>query len=90
MVNIHAAGVVNEDSVHSSVERYDVASDSWAVVSDVAFSTVRIDFGAQVMTLEVGLFDSLKTKARRAREWYLQRTTKESDLARHLLFRAPL
>jgi hypothetical protein len=66
--NIYAAGGVNGAGLLSSMERYDVLSDSWQVVSDMALSTVRADFGAQVMTLEVSLFDSLETKARRQGE----------------------
>jgi hypothetical protein len=64
---IYAAGGFGRASFLSSVERYDVASDRWEVVSDMALSTARAAFGAQVMQLEVGLFDSLETKARRAR-----------------------
>jgi hypothetical protein len=62
--SIYAAGGYDGSSLLSSVERYDVASDNWEVVSDMALSTARADFGAQVMRLEVGLFDSLETKAR--------------------------
>jgi hypothetical protein len=49
-----------------SVERYTVASDSWERVDAMELSGPRVGFGAQVMRLEVGLFDSLETKARRA------------------------
>jgi kelch-like protein 17 (actinfilin)/kelch-like protein 20 len=65
--NIFAAGGSDGSRLHSSVERYDVASDSWEVVSDMALSSARAYVGAQVMTLEVSLFDSLETKARCAR-----------------------
>jgi hypothetical protein len=42
----------------------------------MALSGARSAFGVQVMTLEVGLFDSLEIKAQRARTWYLPRTTR--------------
>jgi N-acetylneuraminic acid mutarotase len=64
---IYAAGGFGGASLLSSVERYDVASDRWEVVSDMALSAARADFGARVMTLEVNLFDNLETKAPRAR-----------------------
>jgi hypothetical protein len=65
--SLHAAGGSDGFIGLSSVERYDVASDSWNVISEMALSESRVEFEALVMTLEVGLFDSLETKARRAR-----------------------
>jgi hypothetical protein len=50
-----------------SVERYNAVSDTWETVRGIELSGPRVDFGAQVMRLEVGLFDILETKARRAR-----------------------
>ena len=49
------------------MERYSEASDSWELVSNIALNNARVDFGAHVMRLEVGLFDSLEIKAQRAR-----------------------
>jgi hypothetical protein len=51
----------------SSVERYCAVLDGWEYVSDMTLGTTRVQFGAKVMRLEVGLFDSLEAKARRAR-----------------------
>jgi hypothetical protein len=65
--SMYAAGGFNGEDILSSVERYDVASDSWEVVSDMALSGARSDFGVQMMRLEVGLFDILESRARRAR-----------------------
>jgi N-acetylneuraminic acid mutarotase len=65
--SLHAAGGFNGSDYLSSVERYDVASDSWNVISGMELSTPRVEFEALVMTPEVALFDSLETKARRAR-----------------------
>jgi hypothetical protein len=64
---LYAAG--GSSGVHdlSSVERYNAASDSWEKVRGMELSGPRVDFCAQGMRLEVGLFDSLETKARRAR-----------------------
>jgi hypothetical protein len=64
---IYAAGGVDGVDTLSSVEHYDVTSDSWEVVSDMALSDARADLRAQVIRLEVGLFDSLEAKARCAR-----------------------
>ena len=65
--NLCVAGGFNGVAGSSSVERYNVASGSWEMVSDMMLSSARCDFGAQVMRLELGLFDSLEMKARRAR-----------------------
>jgi hypothetical protein len=65
--SIYAAGGFDGDDDLSSVERYDVASDSWEIVSAMLLSGARLEFKAQVMTLEVSLFASLETKALRAR-----------------------
>ena len=78
---LYAAGGFDGEDDLSSVERYSVALDSWELVNDMALSSARVEFGAQVLRLEVGLFDSLETKARRARKWYLPRTNKEEDTA---------
>jgi hypothetical protein len=64
---LHAAGGSDGSIGLSSVERYDVASDSWNVIRDMELSEPRVEFGALVKTPEVVLFDSLETKARRAR-----------------------
>jgi N-acetylneuraminic acid mutarotase len=52
------------------VERYDVSSDTWTVVSDMAMGVGRSSFGAVVMggPQEVDLFDSLVAKARRSQQ----------------------
>jgi N-acetylneuraminic acid mutarotase len=63
----YAAGGASGLELLSSVERYDAISDSWETVPGVGLSEPREDFGVQVMTQELGLFDSLETKARRAR-----------------------
>jgi N-acetylneuraminic acid mutarotase len=66
--SIYAAGGLEGANVLSSVERHDVASDSWEGVSDMALTTARYNFGAHVMTLESSLFESLESKAQRARD----------------------
>jgi hypothetical protein len=65
--SMHAGGGFSGVDDLSSVEKYSAASDSWETVPGMELSGPRVDFGTQVMTLEVGLFHSLKTKARRAR-----------------------
>jgi N-acetylneuraminic acid mutarotase len=64
--SLYVAGGYYGSICLASVERYDVASDRWEVVSNMALSEARVGFGAQVITLEVSLFDSLESKARRA------------------------
>jgi N-acetylneuraminic acid mutarotase len=63
---LYAAGGYSGVDDLSSVERYNAVSDSWETVDGMELSGPQVDFGAQVMRLEVGLFDSLETKARRA------------------------
>jgi hypothetical protein len=65
--SLYVAGGFHGDKFVSSVERYTVASDNWETVDGMELSGHRVDFGAQVVRLEVSLFDSLETKARRAR-----------------------
>jgi hypothetical protein len=64
---LHAAGGFDGVDDLSSVERYNAVSDSWERVRSMELSGPRLDFGSQVMTLEMGLFDSLEKKARCAR-----------------------
>jgi hypothetical protein len=65
--SIYVAGGFNGVDDLSSVERYDVDLDRWEVVTGMALRGPLVDFRAQVMRLEVNLFDSLETQARRAR-----------------------
>jgi hypothetical protein len=62
--NIYAVGGYSGGGRLSSMERYSVASDSWAEVLGGELSTARDFFGALVMRLEVDLFDSLIVKAK--------------------------
>jgi N-acetylneuraminic acid mutarotase len=65
--SIYAVGGIDGESKRlSSMERYSVASDSWAEVLGGELSTARAFFGALVMRLEVDLFDSLIAKAKSA------------------------
>jgi N-acetylneuraminic acid mutarotase len=58
--NMYAvAGADEECRSLSSMERYSVASDSWSEVRGGELGTARNSFGALVVQLEVGLFDSL-------------------------------
>jgi N-acetylneuraminic acid mutarotase len=63
--NIYAVGGYGGLGMLSSMERYSVASDSWAEVLGGELSTARTYFGALVVRLEVDLFDSLIDKAMR-------------------------
>jgi N-acetylneuraminic acid mutarotase len=65
--NIYAVGGYRGGKRLSSMERYSVASDSWAEVLGGELSTARSCFGALVVRLEVDLFDSLIDKAKRGR-----------------------
>jgi hypothetical protein len=63
--SIYAVGGFDEeDSKLSSVERYSVDLDSWSEVVGGELGTARSSFGAFVVRLEVGLFDSLIAKAK--------------------------
>jgi N-acetylneuraminic acid mutarotase len=62
--NIYAVGGYGVGKSLSSMERYSVASDSWAEVLEGELSTARDCFGALVVRLEVDLFDSLIDKAK--------------------------
>jgi hypothetical protein len=62
--SIYAVGGYGGGKLLSSMERYSVASDSWAEVLGGELSTARDCFGALVVRLEVDLFDSLIDKAK--------------------------
>jgi hypothetical protein len=62
-----AAGGYDGDALISSVERYDVRSDSWELATDMELNGSLVDFGGGVMVVEMNLFDSLESKARSAR-----------------------
>jgi N-acetylneuraminic acid mutarotase len=62
--SIYAVGGVDgEGRKLSLMERYSVASDSWSEVVGGELGTARSAFGALVVQLEVGLFDSLIAQA---------------------------
>jgi hypothetical protein len=63
----YVTGGFGGDDDLSSVECYNVASDSWEVVGDMALSGARLDSSVQVRMLQMGLFDSLEIKSQRAR-----------------------
>jgi hypothetical protein len=66
--SLHAGGGFSGVDDLTSVERYNAISDNWdQMVRGMELGGPRVDFVTQVVTLEVGLFDSLETKARRAR-----------------------
>jgi hypothetical protein len=62
--SIYAVGGIDEESRRLfSMERYSVASDSWVRVVVGDLDTASCSFGALVVQLEVGLFDSLIAQA---------------------------
>jgi N-acetylneuraminic acid mutarotase len=62
--SIYAVGGFDGKHRFTSMERHSVASDSWSEVQGGELGTVRSNFGALVVRLEVGLFDSLIAKAK--------------------------
>jgi N-acetylneuraminic acid mutarotase len=62
--SIYAVGGYSGRGTLSSMERYSVASDSWAEVLGGELSTARDCFGSFVVRLEVDLFDSLIDEAK--------------------------
>jgi N-acetylneuraminic acid mutarotase len=65
--NVYAVGGYGGGKRLSSMERYSVASDSWAEVLGGELSTARDCFGSFVVRFEVDLFDSLIDKAKSGR-----------------------
>jgi hypothetical protein len=63
--SIHAVGGHDKEDRVTSMERYCVASDSWAevTVSDGALGQGRSNFGSHTTRVKVDLFDSLIANA---------------------------